>query len=87
MSADYCDREGVYAFKGWWICNCHPFDTFEDARKAARQKFEIGEKVKDRCTGKIGILHSIGENKYFTVKFGRYPKDIHLKHSQELLKI
>lgn len=73
--------------KGLWSCSCHLFGSFDEAKKAARQKFAIGDKVKNRCTKRTGVVHEIGESHYLIVKYGSRACDLHLEHAQELIKM
>lgn len=76
---------------GTYSCHCHEFKTFEEAKKARSKKFELGQKVANRCTNQrkeIGFIHRILEEKgYYMVKFGKYQSDIELKHAEEIVSV
>ena len=73
---------------GLYTCSCHLFKSYDDAKKAKNQKLPIGTRVKNRCTGTIGIVNELCKQKgYVIVKYGELPKDNHLEHVQELIKI
>ena len=73
--------------KGWWTCDCHPFKSFDEAKKASIQKFTVGDEVQNRCDKKLGIVHEINERNYVIVKYGPRAYDLHLEHCQELIKL
>jgi hypothetical protein len=41
---------------GLYGCNCHPFPSISDWRKAVRKRFQVGDKVRVRHSGKEGIV-------------------------------
>lgn len=67
-------------------CKCHPFASWKESDKAHKQKFEVGDQVINRCNKKVGFINSIGDHvgNYYTVKYGKNPSDIELKHAAEL---
>ncbi|MCR9064499.1 MAG: hypothetical protein NXI00_11070 [Cytophagales bacterium] len=71
---------------GIYGCSCHPFKSYEEAIKFANQKLRVGEIVKNRCSSKIGTVFSHESGNYVTVKYGELKSDIHLEHSQNLIK-
>ncbi|QKX07773.1 hypothetical protein HN014_22500 (plasmid) [Aquimarina sp. TRL1] len=73
---------------GLYTCSCHLFKNYDEAKKAKNQKLPIGTGVKNRCTGIIGIINEFCKQKgYVIVKYGKLPKDHHLEHVQELIKL
>ncbi len=73
---------------GLWGCYCHPFKTHDEATKAAKQKFEIGDHIKHRCyQGDKGVVYSKESKGYYTVKCGDFAKDIKLMHAQNMVKL
>jgi len=79
-----------YIIKGLWGCCCHPFASWDECDKMQKQKFTPGEKIKNRCTGKLGEIISKDidtTNNFWIVKYGKKPKDIHVHHASMLLKI
>ena len=83
-SYPYNDSIGVI---GLYTCSCHLFPTYEDAKKAQLQKFVLGEKVKHRCSGDLGVVKEVCKEKgYIIVSYGSLPKDNHLNHVQQLIK-
>ncbi|SFS30589.1 hypothetical protein [Lutibacter maritimus] len=73
---------------GLYTCSCHLFSSYEAAETAKKQKLAIGTPVKNRCTKTIGKVIELCEQKgYVIVKYGPLPKDNHLEHVQELIKI
>lgn len=74
--------------QGIFTCSCHPFETWKDVEKAYKQKFKIGDKVRHRCTQKEGVIIEPNDQEGFVkTKYGKYQRDIHLDHAQELVKI
>ena len=74
--------------QGIYTCRCHPFLNWEDVFKAQKQQFKIGDKVRHRCTQKEGVIVEANDKEGFVKKkYGKYQKDIHLDHCQELIKI
>jgi len=72
---------------GYYGCNCHPFSSWKECRKFHNQKLKIGEKVKNRHTGKIGnvcAIHKTDPKGFVIVKYGKHPCDQHLNHVAEL---
>lgn len=74
---------------GYYGCPCHSFKDYDDCWKAHRQKFNIGDKVKNRCRKSMkGEVIKIWEEKgFYTVKYGLLRRDEHLEHAAELIKI
>lgn len=55
----YLDVEIDGKFKGLYSCSCHLFETYDDLRNANLQKFVPGQKVRNRCSGKEGIIYEV----------------------------
>ena len=72
---------------GLYTCSCHPFGSYDEAQVAQRQKLPVGLKVKNRCSGRIGIIYEIIDKGYVTVRYGPLPKNIELEHVQNLLNL
>ena len=72
---------------GLYTCSCHLFESYEQADAAAKQKLEVGEKVKERCSGEEGEVSEVNKGGYVIVKYGERPCDHKLEHAQELIKI
>ena len=73
---------------GLYTCSCHLFKSYDEAKYYKNQKLVVGDPVKNRCTGRSGIVFSFCEQRgYLIVKYGVNPCDQHLEHKQELLKI
>lgn len=71
---------------GFYGCSCHPFDSWEACDKAHNQKFIVGELVKNRCTGEVGDIYQICEEKgFYIVKYGELERDKRLQHAAELM--
>jgi len=69
-------------------CSCHPFSSWEECNKAHRQKFKVGDPVKNRCTGHEGTIHDeVDHQGYVSVKYGKLPRDIHGEHVAQLIRI
>lgn len=71
-------------------CNCHPYESWEECKKMHNQKFKIGEKVKQRHTEEQGEIDEIRngiEKCYVIVKYGELPRDRHLEHVANLIKL
>lgn len=70
---------------GLYGCSCHPFSSWTECYKAHDQRFKIDDKVKHRCTGKIGFVTKIQNCGFVTVTYGNLPKDRILEHSANLI--
>ncbi|WP_064967629.1 hypothetical protein [Tenacibaculum ovolyticum] len=85
LAYPYNNTPGVI---GLYTCSCHLFKDYESAKKAKNQKLSIGSRVKHRCTQKVGFVNELTDTKgYVIVKYGDFPKDNHLDHVQELIKL
>ena len=74
--------------KGLNGCSCHPFISWEECNKAHRQKFKVGESVKNRCTGNTGTIYNeVDSQGYVAVKYGKYPREIHDEHVAQLIRL
>ena len=74
--------------KGLNGCSCHPFTSWEECNKAHRQKFKVGDSVKNRCTGSVGTIYNeVDHQGYVSVKYGKFPRDIHGEHVAQLIRI
>jgi hypothetical protein len=51
-----CDFNANGLPKGLYGCECHPFPSIAAWRAACRQRFKIGDRVKLRHSGKVGIV-------------------------------
>ena len=71
---------------GLYGCSCHPFSSWTECYKAHDQRFKIDDKVKHRCTGKIGFVVKIHNQGFVTVAYGNLPKDNILEHVANLIK-
>ncbi len=73
--------------KGYYGCYCHPFESWEECEKFHKQKISNGTKVKNRHSGKIGIvIRQETQRGFVIVKYGPNPCDEHLEHVSELIK-
>jgi len=73
---------------GLFGCYCHPFSSWKECDKMHKQLLKVGQPVKNRHTDASGVVHKILEGKYwYTVKYGDLPRDLHLEHSANLIKI
>jgi hypothetical protein len=74
---------------GLYGCQCHPYKDWNECKLFHFQKLEIGDKIKNRCTGKEGeIFKKYQEHKFFyTVKYGPLESDKQLEHSAQLIKL
>lgn len=69
-------------------CSCHPFPNWKECEKAHKQKFKVGDPVKNRCTGKQGIVNKIDSLPgYISVKYGKFNRDIHGEHVAQLIRL
>lgn len=69
-------------------CYCHPFESWEECEKYHKQKFSVGEPVKNRHTNATGTIHEVYKEKgYVTVKYGKNKSDIHQEHVAMLIRI
>jgi len=71
-------------------CSCHPFENWDECNMMHKQTFAIGEKVKQRHTGKEGEIFEIYtgvEKGYVIVKYGKLPHDRVLEHVANLTRI
>lgn len=66
-------------------CYCHPFDTWEECHEHHNRNMAIGNKVKNRCHGRVGQVHEINATRgYYTIKYGELQSDLILQHAGEL---
>jgi hypothetical protein len=73
---------------GYHGCSCHPYSSWAECNKLHGQKMQIGEKVQQRHTGELGVVHELYENKIWCiVKYGDLPRDHHLENVASLIKI
>jgi len=72
--------------KGLYGCYCHPFESWKECLKYQNQRMKIGEAVKHRHSGIVGIVTELGEHGYVTIKTGDLPRDIRSEHVQNLIK-
>jgi hypothetical protein len=73
---------------GLYGCSCHPFNSWEECDKYHKQKFEVGDPVTQRHTGRSGSIHQLHETKGFViVKYGPLPKNLELEHVAMLQKL
>ncbi len=74
---------------GLYGCICHPYASWDECDHEHNKKLVVGQKVKQRHNGKVGVIHLVNEeNKHFcTVKFGPKPSDLHLEHAANLIFI
>ena len=72
---------------GLYGCSCHSFSSWKECYKFQSQRMKIGETVKHRCSGVIGIVTELGEHGYVTIKNGDLPRDIRSEHVQNLIKV
>lgn len=90
-----CRRRGKIAeesyITGYHGCSCHPFKTWEESKFFHKQKLKVGDRVKNRHTGKIGYIAEVdnAEGNYYIVKFGTrgVSSDYELEHGAILIKI
>lgn len=73
---------------GYNGCSCHPFRSWDESDFFHNQKFEIGDNVKNRCRGITGTIFCVCDTRGFViVKYGELPRDRHLEHVANLIKI
>lgn len=53
---------------GYYGCKCHPFLTWEECEKAHRQRFKVGDVVKNRCNGRIGSVTEVKGQYWYGVE-------------------
>lgn len=83
----YLDMEMYSKFKGLYSCNCHLFDSYEELRQANLQKFVPGQKVKHRCSGKIGTVVEF-KKPWVTFPFPAIKNQLQgIEHMEELFLI
>jgi len=69
-------------------CSCHSFSSWDECNKAHRQKFKVGDPVKNRCDGRQGTINKIVDSQgYTSVKYGKFPRDIELEHVAQLIRL
>jgi len=69
-------------------CSCHPFLSWDECKKAHRQKFKVGDPVKNLCSGRDGTINKVEKQSgYVSVKYGPIPRDIEGEHVAQLIKI
>jgi hypothetical protein len=72
---------------GLYRCNCHPFESWDEQKKASKQKFNIGDKVKSAHSGiEYDIIEPLYKG-YYIIKCGDRPCDITIDHKECLIKI
>lgn len=89
------DASGIpqFEYTGHYItglsgCNCHPFSSWIECEFFHKQKFEIGDKVQQRCLNKSGIVDRIlPERGYYIIKYGPLPNQHELEHAAQLILI
>lgn len=75
---------------GYFGCSCHPFLSWEECDKMHKQKFTPGQKVKNRCTGRIGVINKKCDDDgpyWYEIKYGPIPKDLQIEHAAKLIKL
>lgn len=78
------EHTGKY-ITGYYGCKCHPFATWAQCDRYHKQRFQVGDLVMTRCTGRRGEIFEATDKKGFCiVKFGDRPVDQVLKHAAEL---
>ena len=70
-------------------CVCHPYSSWAECNKLHNQKMQVGEKVQNRHTNEIGIVHEYPRDNRFwcLVKYGDLQRDIHLENVANLIKL
>ena len=72
---------------GYYRCSCHPFNSWDELKKAQKQVLKPGDKVKHACTGvEFEVIKHL-ERGYYSIKCGDRPCDIHMDHIECLIKI
>ena len=70
---------------GLYGCPCHPFPSWEQCELFHKRKFKPGDKIKQRHTGKDGIISEQHECKgFYIVKYGERKSDLSLEHAAML---
>lgn len=78
---------------GPYGCSCHPFNDWDECNRVHRQKYKVGDKVKNRCNlwkGKrykeaiIGTVIKDVEDGYYIVKYGPNRSDECLIHAANI---
>lgn len=70
---------------GYYGCSCHPFDNWEDLKKAEKQKFNIGDRVSNRCVSKgMGIVVEKLEKSWYRVQYGYEKSGLNTEHVTQL---
>lgn len=74
---------------GYYGCDCHPFENWEDLKKYEKQKIEIGAKYKVRHTEKECIAKAVNHGGHIDVFVEPYdcPRCNQSVHKQNLIKI
>ncbi len=71
---------------GLYGCSCHPFNSWKECDKEHSKQLRIGDKVTNRHSNKVGVIHEIlKDNGFVTVKYGEYQRDIELEHVAQLI--
>lgn len=75
--------------QGYYGCSCHPYKDWDDLKYYEKQKLSLGDRVKQRCTRRIGIILGPTENHsgFFHIKYGELPKDHQTIHVQNAIKV
>lgn len=74
---------------GLYGCICHPYASWGECNYEHNKKLIVGQKVRQRHSGKIGVIYRINEEKkqFCTVQYGPNPSDLNLEHAANLIFI
>jgi hypothetical protein len=76
------------AIIGYYGCYCHPFRSFKESDQYHKEKYQIGDRVQNRCNGSEGtVIKATGDLGFCSVKYGDLPRDEHQEHSASLQRI
>jgi len=75
--------------QGYYGCSCHPYKNWDELKYYEKQKLSIGERVKERCTSRIGLIYSLPDNgsRFYGIKYGELPRDNETIHVQNAIRV
>lgn len=81
------NEKGELYITGYHGCSCHPFRNWKESNARHKQKFTLGAKVRNRCTGEYGEITEVSGNNYYLVDYTFEDKasDNQLEHAAMLL--
>lgn len=68
-------------------CNCHPFSNWESCEFAHKRRFADGTQIRDRCTGKTGVIAAYVGGGYHRIHehpFPAWPNQTTVTHAVQI---